>query len=64
MTEDELISTPELAESGITVRKLRAWMRRKRNVCPHFRLNGHTRRIPHALFIGWLAKNSKVERRS
>jgi len=64
MTEDELIATPELAESGITVRKLRAWMRRKRNVCPHFRLNGHTRRIPRALFIGWLAKNSKVERQS
>ena len=64
MTEDELIATPELAESGITVRKLRAWMRRTRNVCPHFRLNGHTRRIPRALFIKWLAQNSKVERRS
>ena len=49
---------------GIMPNQLRAWMRRKRNVCPHFRLNGHTRRIPRALFVKWLAQNSKVERRS
>lgn len=49
---------------GIMPNQLRAWMRRTRNVCPHFRLNGHTRRIPKALFLKWLASNSKVERRS
>ena len=59
-TPDELIAEID----GIKPEKLRAWMRRTRNVCPHFRLNGHTRRIPRALFVGWLAKNSKVERRS
>lgn len=64
MREEEIVAIPELAESGVTVYQLRAWMRRTRNVCPHFRLNGHTRRIPRALFIKWLAQNSKVERRS
>ena len=61
------IATPDeilLDVDGIMPNQLRAWMRRTRNVCPHFRLNGHTRRIPRALFIGWLEKNSKVERRS
>lgn len=60
VTPDELVAEID----GIKPEQLRAWMRRRRNVCPHFRLNGHTRRIPHALFICWLAKNSKVERRS
>ena len=60
MTPDELAS----AIDGIKPEQLRAWMRRTRNVCPHFRLNGHTRRIPYALFVGWLANNSKIERRS
>lgn len=60
LTPDELVTEID----GIKPEQLRAWMRRTRNVCPHFRLNGHTRRIPYALFVGWLAKNSKVERRS
>jgi len=64
MTADEIISMPELAQSGITLRKLRAWSRRTRNIVPHFRLNSHTIRYPMGLFVGWLAKNSKVERRS
>ena len=64
VTADELLAIPELADSGITQQKLRAWTRRTRNVPPHFRLNGHTIRYPRALFIGWLAKNSKVLRRS
>ncbi len=61
------IATPDeilLEVDGIMPNQLRAWMRRKRNVCPHFRLNGHTRRIPRSLFVKWLAENSKVERRS
>ena len=62
MTADELVATPELADSGITTRRLRAWTRRTKNVPPHFRLNGHTIRYPHALFVAWLADNSKVER--
>lgn len=49
---------------GITTDRLRAWTRRTKNVPPHFRLNGHTIRYPRALFVKWLADNSKVERRS
>lgn len=50
------------AETGLPVGKLRSWTRRTRNVPPHIRLNGHTIRYPHALFVAWLADNSKVER--
>ena len=64
VTADELLAIPELADSGITQQKLRAWTRRTRNVPPHFRLNGHTIRYPRALFVKWLAQNSKVLRRS
>lgn len=52
------------AETGLTESKLRAWTRRTKNVPPHFRLNGHTIRYPHALFVAWLRENSKVERRA
>ena len=61
------IATPDeilLEVDGIMPNQLRAWLRRTRNVCPHFRLNGHTRRIPRAIFLRWLSSNSKVERRS
>lgn len=49
---------------GLTAGKLRAWTHRTKNIPPHFRLNGHTIRYPRSLFIAWLAKNSKVVRRS
>lgn len=49
------------ARTGVTFRQLRAWTRRIRNVAPHFRLNGHTRRYSVSRFIQWLAINSRVE---
>lgn len=64
MKAEELLVIPELAESGLTAGKLRAWTHRTKNIPPHFRLNGHTIRYPRSLFIAWLAKNSKVVRRS
>lgn len=64
MKAEELLVIPELAESGLTTGKLRAWTHRTKNIPPHFRLNGHTIRYPRSLFIAWLAKNSKVVRRS
>lgn len=64
LTAEELIAIPELAASGLTSSKIRAWTRRTRNIPPHFRLNGHTIRYPQGLFLDWLAKNSKVENRS
>lgn len=59
---DILLPDEVCAETGVTQRELRAWSRRKRNVAPHFRLNGHTRRYPREIFIRWLKANSTPER--
>ena len=59
----DIVKPDELAtEIHVKVSRLRTWTRRTRNVPPHFRFNGHTIRYPHALFMAWLADNSKVER--
>lgn len=57
------IATPdELCEKiGIKPSKLRAWSRRTKYVCPHFRLNGHTRRYSVSRFVEWLSRNSRME---
>ncbi len=54
LTAQELADTPELAHSGLTAKRILAWTKRKRNVCPHFRINSHTRRFPRGLFLAWL----------
>lgn len=54
VTAQELADSPELAHSGLTAKRILAWTKRKRNVCPHFRINSHTRRFPRGLFLGWL----------
>ena len=59
---DLMLPDEVCAEWGITPKELRAWSRRKRNVAPHFRLNGHTRRYPRSTFLAWLSANSKPER--
>ena len=59
---DLMLPDEVCAEWGITPKELRAWSRRKRNVAPHFRLNGHTRRYPREIFIRWLKANSTPER--
>ena len=59
---DLMLPDEVCAEWGIKPKELRAWSRRKRNVAPHFRLNGHTRRYPREIFIRWLKANSTPER--
>lgn len=60
MTPDE--TATRFSDSEITTRELRAWVRRKRNVPPHFRINKHTVRFSAALLDGWLAERSRVRR--
>jgi len=55
-TPDELCS-----KTGVTERQLRAWSHRTKSVCPHFRLNGHTRRYSISRFVEWLTRNSRRE---
>lgn len=56
--------TPEetaarFAQSGITLRDLRRWTRRAKNVAPHFRLNRNTIRFSEAMLDRWLSENSR-----
>ena len=46
------------AESGVTERDLRRWIRRTRNPAPHFRLNRNTVRFSAGLLEAWLASTS------
>ena len=55
--------TPEqtaarFADSGVTERDLRRWIRRTRNPAPHFRLNRNTVRFSAGLLEAWLAETS------
>lgn len=54
MTADELATTPELASSGVTGKRLLAWTRRTKKIAPHFRFNSHTIRFSRKRFIDWL----------
>ena len=60
MTPDETVA--RFADSEITTRELRAWIHRKRNIPPHFRINKHTVRFSAALLDRWLAGRSRVRR--
>ena len=60
MTPDE--TATRFSDSEITTRELRAWVHRKRNVPPHFRINKHTVRFSAALLDCWLAERSRVRR--
>lgn len=60
MTPEE--TAAHYAESEITVRELKAWIHRIKNIPPHFRINKHTVRFSAALLDGWLAERSKVRR--
>lgn len=44
--------------TGVPVRKLKLWARRKRNPIPHIRFNSHVVRFP-AQASEWLEENSK-----
>ncbi len=62
LTADEAVAA--FSESRITLRELRAWTRRVKNVAPHFRLNSHTIRYSRSRLEEWLAAKSKIRRRS
>ena len=51
---DELVSVPELANSGLTAKRILAWTRRGKKAPPHFRFNSHTIRFSRKRFIDWL----------
>lgn len=54
-----LVTAETLEElSGVPVRKLKLWTRRKRNPIPHVRFNPHVVRFP-AQASEWLEENSK-----
>ena len=55
MKADELVAIPELADSGLTARKLLNWTQnRHKKVPPHFRFNQLTVRFSKSLFLKWL----------
>lgn len=55
MRADELVAIPELADSGLTARKLLNWTQiRHKKVPPHFYFNRHAVRFSKSLFLKWL----------
>lgn len=60
MTPEE--TAAHYAASEITLRELKAWIHRTKNVPPHFRINRHTVRFSAGLLDGWLAERSRVKR--
>ncbi len=60
MTPEETVAA--FAESQISMRELRAWTHRVRNIVPHFRLNSHTIRFSRSRLDAWLAERSRVRR--
>lgn len=62
MTPEE--TAERFAASDITVRELRAWVKRVRNIPPHFRFNKQTFRFSASRLEKWLAGRSRVRRRS
>lgn len=57
LTPDEAVEF--FAGSGITLRDLRRWTRRKCRVAPHFRINRNTIRFSASMLNRWLAETSK-----
>ena len=60
MTAEELASIPELANSGVTARKILAWTRREKKIPPHIYANSHTIRFSRQHFIDWLQEGSRT----
>ena len=54
MTAGELAAVPELAESGLTEKKILLMTRRAVKVPPHFRINSHCIRFSRKRFLDWL----------
>lgn len=59
VTADELAATPELANAGLTAKRVLTWTRREKKVPPHFRINPHTIRFSRKRFIDWLQGGCK-----
>ena len=66
MTADELASTPELAESGLSSRNFLVFTRRENpgNQPPFLRLNKQTTRFVKSLFLDWLAERAASAERT
>ena len=61
MTADELASTPELSESGITSYMILVFTRRENpsNQPPFLHINKQTTRFVKSLFLEWLAERAR-----
>lgn len=66
MTAEELVQTPELAQSGLTPRMILVFTRRENpdNRPPHIRPNKQTTRFVKSLFLDWLAERAKDAERT
>ena len=65
MKAEELVAIPELADSGLTARKLLNWTQnRTKKVPPHFRFNQLTVRFSKALFMAWLDECAAKRKRT
>ena len=54
-----LVTAETLEEmTGVPIKKLKLWTRRKRNPIPHIRFNSHVLRFPAQASV-WLKENSK-----
>lgn len=55
-----LVTADDLSElTGVPVRKLMLWTRRKRNPIPHVKFNSHVVRFHETEASEWLDKNSR-----
>lgn len=55
MTAEELAAIPELADSGLTKKRILSWVhRRTAKVPPHFQFNKQTVRFSKKQFLDWL----------
>lgn len=63
---DELASTAELAESGITSRMILVFTRREKpyNQPPFLHINKQTTRFVKSLFLEWLAERARSAKRT
>ena len=66
LTADELASTPELSESGITSYMILVFTRRENpsNQPPFLKLNKQTTRFVKSLFIDWIVERARSAKRT
>lgn len=66
LTAEELVQTPELAQSGLTPRMILVFTRRENpnNQPPFLRLNKQTTRFVKSLFLDWLSKRARNAERT